>query len=173
MWQFRLHLTLCAWLSICAVVVLVLPSSCAGFQPPNVEPPKYGELRSKFYDWGLLHGLVPRQSFKSFSLEPPEVNFVQWDKRCDDGHTFISPRGHMVPHPGPIIMDARGELVWMEDRYGQAMDFKVQQYRGHDYLTFWTGEDSGTFGTGSYVMVRTNISSSHTGPPKKLTSCFF
>ncbi|KAJ4516435.1 hypothetical protein HRR81_005974 [Exophiala dermatitidis] len=59
----------------------------------------------------------------------------------------------MVPHPGPIIMDARGELVWMEDRYGQAMDFKVQQYRGHDYLTFWTGEDSGTFGTGSYVML--------------------
>ena len=60
----------------------------------------------------------------------------------------------MVPRPGPVIMDARGELVWMEDKFGQAMDFKMQHYKGQDYLTFWTGSDSGTFGSGVYNMVR-------------------
>ncbi|KAH0837053.1 hypothetical protein AYO21_04518 [Fonsecaea monophora] len=50
-------------------------------------------------------------------------------------------------------MDSHGELVWVEDKYGQAMDFKVQQYRGQNYLTFWTGSDTGTFGTGFYLML--------------------
>ncbi|EXJ90318.1 hypothetical protein A1O1_03417 [Capronia coronata CBS 617.96] len=118
-------------------------------------PPDYGGLTSKLYDWGM-RGLVPRQTYHSFRLKAPQLNYAQWDERCDDGYSLISPRGHHVPHPGPIIMDSGGELVWMEDKYGQAMDFKVQQYRGRDYLTFWTGTDSGTFGTGSYVMLDSN-----------------
>lgn len=59
----------------------------------------------------------------------------------------------MVSQPGPMIFDAEGELVWMEDTYGQALDVKVQSYRGEQYLTFWTGVDSGTFGTGRYIML--------------------
>lgn len=144
---------ICLLLWLLTVAFLVLPSASA-----QTALPEHGGLRSKLYDWGLL-GLVPRQSYKSFQLKPPRWNHVQWDKRCDDGYTFISPRGHMVPRPGPIIMDAQGELVWMEDKYGQAMDFKVQRYKDNEYLTFWTGTDSGTFGTGSYVMVGTTRSS--------------
>ncbi|OQU95280.1 hypothetical protein CLAIMM_01511 [Cladophialophora immunda] len=108
---------------------------------------------SQLYDWGFL-GPYPQQSYKSWSGTAPRLNFVRWDEQCgDSGLNFISPRGHMVSAPGPLIMDSRGELVWSEDRYGQAMDFKVQQYREQNYLTFWTGSDSGTFGTGSYVML--------------------
>lgn len=58
-----------------------------------------------------------------------------------------------MPSPGPMILDADGELVWMEDRWGQAMDFRVQEYEGRDYLTFWRGVDSGTHGLGTYLMV--------------------
>ncbi len=32
----------------------------------------------------------------------------------------------MVSTPGPVILDWQGELIWMEDQYGQAMDVKVQ-----------------------------------------------
>ncbi|OAP60095.1 hypothetical protein AYL99_05097 [Fonsecaea erecta] len=113
----------------------------------------HGVYSSLLYDWGLL-GLYPQQSYKSWSGTAPLLNFKRWDERCaDSGLTFTSPRGHMVSAPGPLIMDSRGELVWAEDKYGQAMDFKVQQYRGHNYLTFWTGSDTGTFGSGSYVML--------------------
>ncbi|KIY00719.1 uncharacterized protein Z520_03384 [Fonsecaea multimorphosa CBS 102226] len=108
---------------------------------------------SLLYDWGLL-GPYPQQTFKSWSRTAPLLNFVRWDDSCDEsGSTFLSPRGHMVSAPGPLIIDSRGELVWAEDKYGQAMDFKVQEYRGRNYLTFWTGSDTGTFGTGSYVML--------------------
>ncbi|EXJ68896.1 uncharacterized protein A1O5_07828 [Cladophialophora psammophila CBS 110553] len=108
------------------------------------------------YDWGLL-GAYPQQTYKSCARTAPRLNFVRWDDaQCgrDAGSaTCLSPRGHMVSSPGPLIMDSRGELVWAEDKYGQAMDFKVQCYRGQNYLTFWTESDSGTFGRGSYVML--------------------
>lgn len=116
------------------------------------EPSSHDLYYSSWYDWGL-YGVYPRQWYKTFSLGAPQLNFLQWSERCDTGYTFIAPRGVMVWQPGPVIMDSKGELVWMEDKYGQAMDFKMQHYKGQDYLTFWTGEDTGTFGTGFYYMV--------------------
>lgn len=116
--------------------------------------PTNGKLsfNPKWYEAGL-YGAYIEQNYKSFDLAPPAVNFIQRDPRCDQSYTFLEPRGMSVPSPGPLILDADGELVWMEDSYGQAMDFRVQRYRGDDYLTFWIGTDSGTHGFGSYVMV--------------------
>ena len=104
------------------------------------------------YEWGLL-GPYPQQSYRSFWLSGPLTYFVQRDPNCGTGYIFMSPRGSKVSSPGPMIIDSEGELVWREARYGQATDFKVQQYRGQSYLTFWTGTDTGTFGNGSYVML--------------------
>lgn len=58
-----------------------------------------------------------------------------------------------MQNPGPIILDNEGNLVWMGTEYGQAMDVKVQKYRGNDYITFWHGDDSGWFGRGYYLML--------------------
>lgn len=110
------------------------------------------EFNSLWYDAGLYGAYVDHE-YVSSDHTPPKVNFLH-SESCDPGFTFISPRGKSVPKPGPIILDPQGELIWMDDRYGQAMDFRVQQYRGEDYLTFWAGTDSGTHGTGSYYMVR-------------------
>lgn len=107
---------------------------------------------SYWYDWGL-YGAYPRISYNSFSSASPWVNILKSDARCEDGYTFIEPRGDSVPYPGPIILDNDGELVWMETKYGQAMDVKVQSYRGNDYITFWHGDDSGWFGKGYYLML--------------------
>jgi hypothetical protein len=41
----------------------------------------------------------------------------------------------------------------MEDKFGQAMNFQVQKYKGQDYLTFWTGTDHAAHSNGSYLMV--------------------
>lgn len=114
------------------------------------------DLNSLWYDAGL-YGAYVDHHYASSDHVPPKVNFLQ-RQHCDSTFTFISPRGRSVPKPGPIILDSEGELVWMEDRFGQAMDFRVQQYRGEDYLTFWAGTDSGTHGTGSYYMVSLDTS---------------
>lgn len=107
---------------------------------------------SYWYDWGL-YGAYPRQSYESFSSASPWVNILQSDEKCDASYTFIEPRGNSVPYPGPIILDNEGSLVWMETKYGQAMDLKVQRYKGNDYITFWHGGDSGWFGRGYYLML--------------------
>lgn len=107
---------------------------------------------SFWYDWGL-YGAYPRLSYESFSWASPWVNLVKSSAKCEDGYTFIEPRGNSVPYPGPIILDNEGNLVWMETKYGQAMDVKVQTYQGNDYITFWHGGDSGWFGRGYYLMI--------------------
>jgi hypothetical protein len=108
---------------------------------------------SFWYDIGIF-GLYPTQSYASFDLESPSVNVLQWDSRCDDGYIFFAPRGRLVASPGPVILDSRGNLVWIEKRFGQATDVRVQRYKGQDYLTFWAGRDDKTHGYGVYYMVR-------------------
>lgn len=109
------------------------------------------DFNPTFFDKGL-YGAYLGHNYVSFDLVPPKVAFVKYDSECSKDYTLISPRGRAVPTPGPMILDANGDLVWMEDRFGQAMDFRVQRYAGEDYLTFWVGSDSGTFGTGEYYM---------------------
>ncbi|OAL37428.1 hypothetical protein AYO20_03277 [Fonsecaea nubica] len=92
------------------------------------------------YDLGF-RGIYPRQHFHSVDLEAPAPRITQWDSRCDSGNLFLTPRGPFVNGAarGPVILDARGDLVWMEhDKFEQAMNLNVQKYKGEDYLTFWT-----------------------------------
>lgn len=37
----------------------------------------------------------------------------------------------------PMILDARGNLVWQMPFSNGANDFRVQEYRGDKYLTYW------------------------------------
>ncbi|KAF4122791.1 Arylsulfotransferase (ASST) [Geosmithia morbida] len=109
---------------------------------------------SYWYDWGW-YGSYPRKSYESFGADSPLFNIVKADDRCEDGLLFIEPRGLYVETPGPVIVDGQGNLVWTDTKWGQAMDVKVQSYKGKDYITFWIGEDTGSFagGTGSYLML--------------------
>lgn len=92
------------------------------------------------YDLGF-QGFYPTQHFQSVDLEPPATQFTRWDSRCDPGHLFITPRGPFVSGSarGPVILDSKGELVWMDNRkWPEAMNFNVQTLNGEQYLTFWT-----------------------------------
>lgn len=113
---------------------------------------------SYWYDWGW-YGAYPRTSYESFGAQSPLVNIVKKDDRCDDGLIFFEPRGAYVETPGPVVTDTDGNLIWTETRWGQAMDLKVQRYKGKDYITFWVGTDRGGFagGQGSYIMVRSFV----------------
>ncbi|KAH7175838.1 ASST-domain-containing protein [Dactylonectria macrodidyma] len=105
-----------------------------------------------WYDWGY-YGSFPHRNYQSFGAQSPRPALVQTNERCDDGYIFIEPRGAYVGTPGPVVLDNAGELVWMQTLWGQAMDLKVQRFKGNDYITFWHGTDNGTFGEGYYLML--------------------
>lgn len=105
-------------------------------------------------------GFYPTDTFiTEIGVNAPRTNFVQWDDRCDDGLLyFITPRGWGISNPGPMLLDARGKMIWskhFDNKFGgQAYDFTVQQYQGESYLTFWLGDDRVRgHGSGYYYMV--------------------
>lgn len=112
----------------------------------------FPSLESTFFDLAVYGG-YPQRSYVSHNLTSPDLQQVRWDDRCDNGLIFISPQGKSVEHPGPMILDARGNLVWQTDQYGMAMNLKVQEYKGENYLTFWAGHRGSSFGYGNYYMV--------------------
>ncbi|KAL4919001.1 ASST-domain-containing protein [Aspergillus aurantiobrunneus] len=92
-----------------------------------------------WYDLGV-YGFGPSRSYVSFEYESPLVEITQGDDGgCDSRYTFLAPHGDSVAQPGPMILDAQGELVWMKHNWETTHDFKVQRYRGEDYLTYWEG----------------------------------
>ena len=107
-----------------------------------------------------VFGAHPTLKHVSFDQQAPEVNVLQWDPRCEDGYVLLSPRGRFYPEPGPLIYDNRGNLVWIDNQFGMVMDLNVQHYKGQNYLTFFTGDDDGTRGIGSYYMVCSSFLSS-------------
>jgi len=118
----------------------------------SAEEPIVNVQASRWYDWGSF-GAYPRNSYESFGAESPFFNLLQTDESCYDGLVFMEPRGKYVETPGPVVTDKDGNLVWMSTQWEQAMDVKVQKYKGKDYITFWRGSDSGTFGSGTYLML--------------------
>ena len=90
------------------------------------------------------------------------MNTVRWDEQCAHGYTLLSLRGTMVdPKPAGIMIDRNGDLVWMDESFGYVMNLKVQEYKGEQYLTFWSGKFGEGFGLGTYYMVRDGLPSRH------------
>jgi hypothetical protein len=106
-----------------------------------------------WYDLGI-YGFGPSQGYVSYGERSPVVEISPPEANCDSRYTFLAPRGDSVAHPGPVILDSRGELVWMKHNWGTTQDFKVQRYRGEEYLTFWQGDEENGHGRGSWYMVR-------------------
>lgn len=109
-------------------------------------------LEPAFFDLGV-YGTYPTQHFATFSLEGPQAKQIQWDDKCDNGLILMTPNGPAVQKPGPMIVDSKGELVWMSDDFGATANLKVQSYKGENYLTLWSGEKAATSGRGVYFMV--------------------
>ncbi|KAJ5287910.1 hypothetical protein N7478_003596 [Penicillium angulare] len=104
------------------------------------------------YDLGF-YGFAPSQRYHSFHEQSPIVQISPAGAKCDQRYTFLAPRGDSVEHPGPMIIDAKGELVWMKYNRGTTQDFKVQHYKGQDYLSYWQGDEEDGHGRGSWYML--------------------
>lgn len=109
-------------------------------------------LVTPFYDLGVW-GFYPTQKFVTFDGQAPVTKRLRWDSSCDGGYVLISPNGDSVPQPGPMILDSRGELVWMSGEFGTTMNLELQRFQGEEFLTFWAGSKDGSMGQGSYYML--------------------
>jgi len=129
-------------LALFSIHQLVLP--LVAFVIPALETP--------FFGWGV-YGTYPTQQYTSFALEGPRAQHLRWNAQCDQGLVLMTPNGPSVERPGPMILDAQGELVWMSDDFGPTANLKMQHYNGENYLTFWSGEKAATSGKGVYFMM--------------------
>jgi hypothetical protein len=91
-------------------------------------------------------GEWPTELYHSTSIQGTSVYYVKSDARCENGqYTLLTPQGEGVAARGPTIVDQDGQLVWkresVESTYDSTYNLDVQTYKGHDYLTFWAGND--------------------------------
>lgn len=105
-----------------------------------------------WYDLGF-HGFGPSRSYVSFGEASRRIEISPSNANCNPGYTFFAPRGDSVSHPGPMILDANGELVWMKREIDTVQNFQVQQFQGDNVLTYWMGYETDGHGRGTYYMV--------------------
>jgi hypothetical protein len=91
-------------------------------------------------------------------LKPPVVEVTTQARDTAPGYVFCAPKngpGEAGPgQDGCLILDDTGQPVWFRPvgrEAMDAMDFKLQSYRGQDVLTWWEGEHTG-FGQGEYMI---------------------
>jgi hypothetical protein len=98
---------------------------------------------------------VDVQGFRSRpDLHPPTVAVTTSSPAMAPGEEFVAP--YSGPgQAGPMILDESGGLVWFKPlpRNTSATNFRVQEYRGKQVLTWWQGDISvHGFGLGEGVI---------------------
>ena len=137
-------------------LVRLLPAIAALFTAVSADPPAFHSSEADEYDKGGF-GLYPEIKYKTTDLVGAHILKRKWDERCnkDNKYIFFAPRGMLVGHPGPMILDHDGQMVFHTEAFPIAYGLSVQKYRSENYLTFWAGDDQVIgHGRGSYYMVR-------------------
>jgi hypothetical protein len=109
------------------------------------------EIPKPRFDQGKPEGDQGIRHFASRpDLRPPEVVVRRSTPAAGDGAVFVGPK-RGATQEGPMILDGDGEPVWFSPVEGdqQAFDFRVQEYRGKDVLTWWQGAVALYRGAGS------------------------
>ena len=117
-------------------------------------------LENLSYDLAV-YGSYRTHKFKSFDIEAPNGVIRRWDDSCDDGYVFIGPNGASVEKPGPMLLDSKGDLIWVTHEYDTATNFRMQQYKNETFLTFWAGHKHGSLGRGGTYMLNSKYEVAH------------
>ncbi len=92
--------------------------------------------------------------YQSFDHASIDVRFSHRDPRCSKEQIFLATRGSNT-EPGAMILDHAGKLLWRQPKLAaEVHDFRVQEYRGENFLTFWAGKADHGGKEGSWYMVR-------------------
>ncbi|EGX95936.1 hypothetical protein CCM_00590 [Cordyceps militaris CM01] len=159
-WLLRKRLLLLPLLLLAAVALF--------FAVPRSSPALLNRVHWRS-DWSWVDmgasGMAPMRRYHSFAHRSIDVRFLERrERRCSRDQIFLATRGSGT-EPGAVILDHTGELVWRQPRMADEVhDFRVQEYKGEQFLTFWAGKpDGGTKQGLWYLMddtytIRHNIS---------------
>lgn len=117
--------------------------------------PTYTAEDADAYDTGAL-GRTPEQHFRTVRTPAYRLLRRSWDEsQCSDpdSYLFVGVRGTRLAHKGPTIFDHEGHQVWNSGAFEKTYNFKVQEYKGENYLTWWNGLDAMGHGNGWVYMV--------------------
>ena len=108
----------------------------------------------KDYEAGRL-GLSPQTTYKSTSISNPLIHVIRRNSSCDsESSVLISPHGEQLTDNKILLLNNDGNLIWHHHDTGAIHNAQVQQYKGHDYITYWVGDDNfWGHGAGYYKMV--------------------
>lgn len=97
----------------------------------------------------------PRLSFRSRpDLTVHPVAVLTAAEGVGEGHVFLTPGVDGGHSDGPLIIDDRGDPVWIHPiTTGAATNFRVQQYSDRPVLTWWEGDYVQIWGQGECVIV--------------------
>jgi hypothetical protein len=129
-------------LVLAGLVALAGTGSVARARNLAVIPSELGSDAGSFepdVSWG-----GPTLSFHSApGLRPPAIT-VTADPDRASGDIFLTPTGNTAQQ-GPMILNARGQLVWFHPLTGNlaALNLQVQRYQGRPVLTWFRGTESG------------------------------
>ncbi|KAJ5939760.1 hypothetical protein N7466_002894 [Penicillium verhagenii] len=150
-WQRRFGKTaLASWFFVLVTFLIALRFLAL----PNLQR-LHLQVGVSLFDDGF-YGFYPTRKYVSFEYESPAVELAKWSPKCSDDYTFMAPHGSAVENPGAMILDSRGNLVWMmKPRSDKTQDFRVQEYLGEQYLTYWHGAADNGHGRGAWSMLDT------------------
>jgi hypothetical protein len=106
------------------------------------------------YEAGRL-GLSPQTTYKGTPITNPQVHVIRRNSSCDsESSVLISPHGEHLTDNKILLLDNEGNLIWHHHDTGAIHNAQVQRYKGHDYITYWVGDDGyWGHGAGYYKMV--------------------
>ena len=104
----------------------------------------------------VVYGVYPTRQYVTLDSKSPSPNIIKWDDSCSDGYMLVAPFGYSVPDAGPMLLDSKGNLIWMTASFGTVMNFRAQTYLNESYLTFWAGHKVGGLGQGQYYMLNSS-----------------
>lgn len=89
-------------------------------------------------------------------LSAPIVAVTRSKAALSPGLIFLTPNNGTAPD-GPLIMDNRGEPVWIHpESVHAAVNLRVATYRGEPVLTWWEGTIASGIGAGEFVIADTS-----------------
>ncbi|KAH7029790.1 ASST-domain-containing protein [Microdochium trichocladiopsis] len=101
------------------------------------------------------YGKKPWQSFISSPVRAPRLMINQWDKsKCEPATHIFTAIDLDGQQRSPLILRADDlSMVYGDPSWEGGTDLRPQQYNGSTYLTFFSGQDHESWGSGSSVML--------------------
>jgi hypothetical protein len=118
-----------------------------------------GQIVPDRFERGGYHQFITRPD-----LHPPVIKVSRKAQGSYASNIFMT-----APYSGPgfggsMILDARGDLVWMERDSPAAhrIEFNMQMYKGEPHLTWWEGVETHGWGQGVAVLADSSYRRLHT-----------